>query len=259
MATPVSRASPDRSGRGSNGASPKTASCAGMDVRAQLTVVGDGPVGAVGQAHRPTARNARRPRAARMGAGHEVGDRAARRSHRTPPLQPGTVWHTFGFPEPEIFGFLYVHPDRLASVGIFVPSWLGDPSRTAYRYLQHYIQHPALWKYLKDGTLRSWGANRSTNPAVTASLSSAAMAYARIGEGSGIDQYARRLRRGRGVDHRHATGGVRDRVAPDRPALHATKTSPPPMRSAAAKAGSSTTHAPLKMHATDFMADWFAD
>ena len=37
------------------------------------------------------------------------------------------VWHTFGYPEPEIFGFLYVHPERLASVGIFVPSWMGDP------------------------------------------------------------------------------------------------------------------------------------
>ena len=35
---------------------------------------------------------------------------------------------------------------------------MGDPGRTAYRYLQHYIQHPALWKHLKDGTLRSWGA-----------------------------------------------------------------------------------------------------
>ena len=47
------------------------------------------------------------------------------------PLKPGTVWHTFGYPEPEIFGFLYVHPDRLVSVGIFVPSWMGDPARTA--------------------------------------------------------------------------------------------------------------------------------
>ena len=25
-------------------------------------------------------------------------------------LEPGTVFHTFGYPEPEIFGFLYVHP-----------------------------------------------------------------------------------------------------------------------------------------------------
>ena len=94
-----------------------------------------------------------------MGAGHEVRHRAAPApDDSSSPLQPGTVWHTFGYPEPEIFGFLYVHPDRLVSVGIFVPSWMSDPSRTAYRYLQHYIQHPALWKHLKHGILRSWGA-----------------------------------------------------------------------------------------------------
>ena len=47
------------------------------------------------------------------------------------PLQPGTVLHTIGYPEPEIFGFLYVYPDRVASLGIFVPSWFDSPARTA--------------------------------------------------------------------------------------------------------------------------------
>jgi electron-transferring-flavoprotein dehydrogenase len=127
---------------------------AGMDVLAQLTVVGDGPVGAVGQAldehlGLPVG-HARREWALGMKMVIELPEDS--------PLEPGTVWHSFGYPEPEIFGFLYVHPDRLVSVGIFVPSWMSDPSRTSYRYLQHYIQHPALWKVLKDGTLRSWGA-----------------------------------------------------------------------------------------------------
>ena len=117
-------------------------------------------------------------------------------------LQPGTVWHTFGYPEPEIFGFLYVHPDRLVSVGIFVPSWMGDPSRTAYRYLQHFIQHPALWRYLKDGTLRSWGAKsleesgRRGEPFLTGN------GYARIGEGSGSTN----MLTGSGVDEAWTTG-----------------------------------------------------
>ena len=111
----------------------------GMDVRAQLTVVGDGPVGAVGRAlderlGMPDG-HARREWALGMKIVIELPEDYAR-------LKPGTVWHTFGFPEPEIFGFLYVHPERLVSVGIFVPSWMGDPARTAYRYLQHYIQHP---------------------------------------------------------------------------------------------------------------------
>ena len=122
-----------------------------------LTVVGDGPVGAVGKEIDRRFRSAAGTSGERVGAGHEDGDRVARADEYSP-LKQGAVWHTFGFPEPEIFGFLYVHPDRLVSVGIFVPSWLGDPARTAYRYLQHYIQHPSLWRHLKDGTLRSWGA-----------------------------------------------------------------------------------------------------
>ena len=104
---------------------------AGMDVRAQLTVVGDGPVGAVGQAlddHLGLPKgNARREWALGMKFVIELSEDSN--------LEPGTVWHTFGYPEPEIFGFLYVHPERLVSVGIFVPSWMSDPSRTAYRSL----------------------------------------------------------------------------------------------------------------------------
>jgi electron-transferring-flavoprotein dehydrogenase len=63
------------------------------------------------------------------------------------PLEPGTVWHTFGYPEPEIFGFLYVHPDRVASVGIFVPSWFRDP--IAHRLPLPAALHaaPRLWRY----------------------------------------------------------------------------------------------------------------
>ena len=44
-------------------------------------------------------------------------------------LDAGTVLHMLGFPEPEIFGFLYVHPGQMASVGIFIPSWFRSPVR----------------------------------------------------------------------------------------------------------------------------------
>ena len=121
--------------------------------------------------------------------------------HRSP-LQPGTVWHTFGYPEPEIFGFLYVHPDRLVSVGIFVPSWMGDPSRTAYRYLQHFIQHPALWRYLKDGTLRSWGAKSLEESGKHGEPFLTGDGFARIGEGSGSTN----MLTGSGVDEAWTTG-----------------------------------------------------
>jgi electron-transferring-flavoprotein dehydrogenase len=171
---------------------------AGMDVRAQLTVVGDGPVGAVGQAldeklGLPEG-HAHREWALGMKFVIELPEGSQ--------LEPGTVWHSFGYPEPEIFGFLYVHPERLVSVGIFVPSWLSDPSRTAYRYLQHYIQHPALWKVLKDGTLRSWGAKSLEESGRHGEPFLSGDGYARIGEGSGSTN----MLTGSGVDEAWATG-----------------------------------------------------
>ncbi|MGA2809162.1 MAG: hypothetical protein ABSE87_13600 [Terracidiphilus sp.] len=180
-----------------NGA-PTDGFMAGMDVRAALTVVGDGPVGAVGQAideklGLPEG-HAHREWALGMKFVIELPEDST--------LEPGTVWHTFGFPEPEIFGFLYVHPERLVSVGIFVPSWMSDPSRTAYRYLQHYIQHPALWKVLKDGTLRSWGAKSLEESGRHGEPFLSGDGYARIGEGSGSTN----MLTGSGVDEAWATG-----------------------------------------------------
>jgi electron-transferring-flavoprotein dehydrogenase len=195
----------------------------GLDVRAHMTVVGDGPVGAVGQAidqklGLPPGRVQREwalgmkmvielpPHPSNSDAPKEsafVADRMLKEKDTTSePLEPGTVWHTFGYPEPEIFGFLYVHPDRLVSVGIFVPASLRDPSRTAYRYLQHYIQHPALWRYLKNGTLRSWGAKSLQESGRRGEPFLAGDNYARIGEGSGSTN----MLTGSGVDEAWATG-----------------------------------------------------
>ena len=175
----------------------------GMDVHARLTVVGDGPVGAVGRAiderlGMPEG-HARRDWAMGMKFVIELPPDAAVDETA---LQPGTVWHTFGYPEPEIFGFLYVHPDRLVSVGIFVPSWMGDPARTCYRYLQHFIQHPALWRYLKNGTLRSWGAKSLEESGRRGEPFLAGNGYARIGEGSGSTN----MLTGSGVDEAWTTG-----------------------------------------------------
>ena len=177
---------------------PETGFVAGMDVRASLTVVGDGPFGAVGQAI---------DKHFGMPQGHDkrewaLGMKFVIELPEETTLEAGTVWHTFGYPEPEIFGFLYVHPERLASVGIFVPSWLGDPGRTAYRYLQHFIQHPALWRHLKDGTLRSWGAKSLDESGMHGEPFLVGDGYARIGEGSGSTN----VLAGSGVDEAWTTG-----------------------------------------------------
>jgi electron-transferring-flavoprotein dehydrogenase len=195
---------------------------AGMDVHARLTVVGDGPVGAVGQAldeklGLPLG-HARREWGLGMKMVIELppdssnphqldqntlaADGVPKGGGKDERLLPGTVWHTFGYPEPEIFGFLYVHPNRLVSVGIFVPSWMGNPARTAYRYLQHYIQHPALWKHLKDGTLRSWGAKSLDESGRRGEPFLVGDGFARIGEGSGSTN----MLTGSGVDEAWTTG-----------------------------------------------------
>ena len=170
----------------------------GMDLRAALTVVGDGPVGAVG-----------RKIDAQLGTppGHgsrewALGMKMVVELREDSGLEAGTVLHTIGFPEPEIFGFLYVHPERLASVGIFVPSWFRSPVRTAYRYLQHFMLHPYLWRYLEGGTLKSWGAKSLQESGRRGEPFLAGKGYARIGEGSGSTN----VLAGSGVDEAWTTG-----------------------------------------------------
>ena len=153
----------------------------GMDVRARLTVVGDGPVGAVG---RKLDRHFGLPQ------GHcqhdwAVGMKAVIELPAACDLKPGTVIHTLGYPEPEIFGFLYVYPDRTAALGIFVPSWFDSPVRTSYAYLQHWMRHPYLWRYLEGGSLRSWGAKSLQESGARGEPHLVGDGYARIGEGSG--------------------------------------------------------------------------
>lgn len=170
----------------------------GSEVRAALTVVGDGPVGPVGR---------QLDEAFGMPAGHRRDEWAVGMKmvidlpeHCT--LEEGTVWHTIGFPEPEIFGFLYVHPGRVASAGIFVPSWMDSPVRTSYRYLQHFLQHPYLWRHLQGGRLRSWGAKSLLESGRRGEPFLAGDGYARIGEGSGSTN----VLTGSGVDEAWLTG-----------------------------------------------------
>jgi electron-transferring-flavoprotein dehydrogenase len=170
----------------------------GTEVRGELTVIGDGPVGAVSR---------RIDEAVGMPEGHRrdewaVGMKFVVDLPDSCDLAEGTVFHTIGFPEPEIFGFFYVHQGRVASVGIFVPSWFESPVRTAYRYLQHYIQHPYLWKHLKGGRLRSWGAKSILESGRHGEPHLCGEGYARIGEGSGSTN----VLTGSGVDEAWLTG-----------------------------------------------------
>ncbi|HEX9079042.1 MAG TPA: hypothetical protein VF795_05600, partial [Desulfuromonadaceae bacterium] len=178
--------------------SPAAGYVPGMDIRAPLTVVGDGPVGPVGLAldrhfGLPPG-NHQREWAVGMKLVVELPANSA--------LETGAVIHTLGYPEPEIFGFLYVHPDRVASLGIFVPSWFDSPVRTTYRYLQHWMMHPALWPHLAGGTIRSWGAKSMQESGKRGEPFLVGDGFARIGEGSGSTN----VLTGSGVDEAWATG-----------------------------------------------------
>jgi electron-transferring-flavoprotein dehydrogenase len=170
----------------------------GMDVRALLTVVGDGPVGAVGQ---------QLDEHFGLPEGHHqsewaVGAKMVIDLREEVRLKPGIIYHTIGFPEPEIFGFLYAHSERTVSVGIFVPSWFKNPVKTSYRYLQHWMMHPYFWKYLEGGTLRSWGAKSLQESGKRGEPFLVGDGYARIGEGSGSTN----ILTGSGVDEAWMTG-----------------------------------------------------
>ncbi len=170
----------------------------GMDIHAPLTVVGDGPVGAVGS---------QLDEEFGMPEGHHrhewaLGMKVLIELPETCTLQPGMVIHTFGYPEPEIFGFMYIYPDGLAAAGIFVPSWLDSPARTGYRYLQHWLMHPAIWKHIEGGTLRSFGAKSLLESGAVGEPHLVGDGYARIGEGSGSTN----VLTGSGVDEAWMTG-----------------------------------------------------
>jgi len=182
----------DKSGKAGAGFMP------GMDIQAALTVVGDGPVGPIGQ---------QLDEHFGLPEGHHVRDWAVGMKFvvdlpEDTPLKTGTVLHTFGYPEPEIFGFLYVHPDRMASLGILVPSWFDSPVRTSYQYLQHWMLHPYLWRFLKGGKLRSWGAKTLGESGRRGEPHLVGEGYARIGEGSGSTN----VLTGSGVDEAWMTG-----------------------------------------------------
>jgi electron-transferring-flavoprotein dehydrogenase len=152
----------------------------GSEIHAALTVVGDGPVGPIGRQldqhfGLPPGRHQRE---------WALGMKMVVDLPETTKLQPGSVLHTLGFPEPEVFGFLYVHPDRVASLGIFVPSWFDNPARTAYRYLQHWMLHPYLWRHLAGARLRSWGAKSIAESGRRGEPHLVGDGFARIGESS---------------------------------------------------------------------------
>lgn len=170
----------------------------GFNVKAKLVVLADGATGCVGKSFNSKfnigTSNDRGSWAAGMKLQVELSPDSC--------LKKGTVIHTLGFPEPEIFGFIYALENNMASIGLLVSSSFESPIKTTYRYLQHWILHPAVYKYLKKAKLKSWGAKSLCEMGLNQSASYLEDHVAKIGEGSGTND----ILTGSGVDEAWLSG-----------------------------------------------------
>jgi hypothetical protein len=223
---------PARPGRGQERTSPSAGFMPGMDIRAALTVVAmarSAPMGRdIDRRIRPARRHDQREWAVGMkfvviARGHD--------------LEPGTVLHTFGFPEPEIFGFLYVHPGawrRWAS-----SCRRGSTARCARLPLLAALHAASV----------SLALSRRRQAALVGREVAAGIRQARRAVSGrrrlrahrrrlGQHQRAHRLRRGRSLDHRRATrrSACSNCSRPGKPFTKA-RTSTKPTCSGAARAG----------------------
>ena len=182
----------DREGRPDAGFMP------GMDIHAALTVVGDGPVGAVG---RQLDEHFGLP------AGHHqrewaVGMKMVVDLPAECDLEPGTVIPHLRLSRAGDLRLLLRASRPRGHGGHFRALVVPQPHAHVYRYLQHYMLHPYLWRYLKGGRLRSWGAKSLQESGKRGEPFLAGDGYARIGEGSGSTN----VLTGSGVDEAWTTG-----------------------------------------------------
>ena len=89
-------------------------------------------------------------------------------------------------------------------MGIFVAPWQDTPVRTTYRYLQHWMQHPYIWRHIEGGTLVSWGAKSIQESGTEGEPFLCGDGFARIGEGSGTTDCLANA----GVDEAWASGAM---------------------------------------------------
>ncbi len=170
----------------------------GMDVRASLTVVADGPVGPVGR---------RLDEHFGLPAGHARREWAVgmKMVVDLPPggtLPPGRCSTPWAIPNPRSSAFSTCNRAGRLRWGCSSPPPSTAPVRTGYRYLQHWMRHPYLWKHLDGAVMRSWGAKSLQESGRAGEPYLAGNGYARIGEGSGSTN----VLTGSGVDEAWTTG-----------------------------------------------------
>ena len=180
----------------------------GMDVRAALTVVGDGPVGAVGR---------QLDREFGLPPGHHQREWAVGMKmvvdlpRRVPTWSRARCSTRSAIPEPEIFGFLYVHPEQRGHGRHLRALVVPQPGA-------HRLSLPAALHAAPVSVAVSEGRQAAlVGRQVAAGIGPARRA---VSGGRRLRAHRRRLRqhqradrlgRGRSLDHRRATGRSRGR------------------------------------------------
>ncbi len=140
----------DRFGR------PKANYAPGVEIRAKVTVVGEGPRGSLAKQliekfHLDRGKN---PQVYSLGI-KELWEVPAGR------IAPGTVIHTLGFPlDSETFGggFIYADNENLLSVGLVIGLSYDNPLLDPHREFQRWKTHPSVKELLAGGKLIRYGA-----------------------------------------------------------------------------------------------------
>ncbi|MEE2839458.1 MAG: electron transfer flavoprotein-ubiquinone oxidoreductase [Acidobacteriota bacterium] len=134
---------------------PKANAEPGIDVRAKVTVLGEGPRGTLArQAEQRLKLNDKcHPQI------YAVGVKEIWKASRE--IRPGLVYHTLGFPlGTREFGggFIYTMRDNLVDLGLVVGLDYKDPSLDVHHLFQQFKHHPFVRDLLEDAKILSYGA-----------------------------------------------------------------------------------------------------
>ena len=128
----------------------------GVDVRAQITLLGEGPRGTLARQLEASAglTEGRNPQVYALGL-KEVWELPQGR------FEPGEIWHTMGWPLwPDLFGggFLYGMKDDLLIVGLVAGLDYESPWTDPHLEFQRFKTHPAIARLLEGGKMAFYGA-----------------------------------------------------------------------------------------------------
>ena len=128
----------------------------GVDLRAKVVVLGEGPRGTLTKELTARLNLDRRsdPQVFALGV-KEVWELPDDR------LAPGTVYHTLGYPLPaETFGggFIYMMKNRLLDIGLVTGLDYRDPQTDPHHEFQRFKQHPWVRGLLEGGRMIGYGA-----------------------------------------------------------------------------------------------------